>query len=128
MPREGSLPLSFAQQRLWFIDQLEPGSSLYNMPVVLRVEGPLDSGVLALTLGEIVRRHEALRTVFAATEGSPVQVIQPAEPFRLPVVDLSELPQTEREAQALTRTGDEAAGPFDLSARAAAARHAAAPR
>ncbi len=62
--REAPLPLSFAQQRLWFIDQLEPGSPLYNMPVALRVEGPLDAAVLALCLGEIVRRHEALRTVF----------------------------------------------------------------
>src|SRR6185436_20395007 len=65
MPREGPLPLSFAQQRLWFIDQLEPASSLYNVPVALRVDGPLDSPVLALCLGEIVRRHEVLRTVFA---------------------------------------------------------------
>src|SRR6185436_1862388 len=82
--REGPLPLSFAQQRLWFIDQLEPDSPLYNLPVALRVEGPLDFGVLALTLGEIVRRHETLRTVFAAPEGSPVQVIQPVAPFVLP--------------------------------------------
>ena len=93
-PREGPLPLSFAQQRLWFIDQLEPGSPLYNMPVALRVEGPLDAAVLALCLGEIVRRHEALRTVFAAPEGAPVQVIQPAAPFALPVVDLSGLPES----------------------------------
>src|SRR5262249_49078442 len=57
VPREGPLPLSFAQQRLWFIDQLEPGSSLYNIPVSLRVEGPLDASVLARCLGEIVRRH-----------------------------------------------------------------------
>src|SRR6185436_9864530 len=61
--RQGPLPLSFAQQRLWFIDQLEPGSPLYNIPVALRVEGPLRAGVLALCLGEIERRHEVLRTV-----------------------------------------------------------------
>ncbi len=66
VPRDGALPLSFAQQRLWFIDQLEPGSPLYNIPAALRVEGPLDAAVLARCLGEIVRRHEALRTVFAA--------------------------------------------------------------
>ena len=87
--RGGSLPLSFAQQRLWFIDQLEPGSPLYNIPAALRVEGPLDAAVLARCLGEVVRRHEALRTVFATREGAPVQVIQPALPFLLPVVDLS---------------------------------------
>ncbi len=115
VPREGSLPLSFAQQRLWFIDQLEPGSPLYNMPVALRVEGPLDPGVLALCLGEIVRRHEALRTVFAAPEGSPVQVIQPAAPFVLPLVDLSGLPEPEREAAALALAGEEAGRPFDLA-------------
>src|SRR6185436_976079 len=90
--REGLLPLSFAQQRLWFIDQLEPGSPLYNVPVTLRIEGPLDGALLACCLGEIMRRHEALRTVFSIREDAPVQVIRPAEPFLLPVVDLSGLP------------------------------------
>jgi acyl carrier protein len=106
--RQGPQPLSFAQQRLWFIDRLEPGSALYNMPVALRVEGPLDPGVLARTLGEIVRRHEALRTVFAVSEGwegSPVQVVQPAAPFALPVVDLSGLPESRREAAASALAG-----------------------
>ncbi|HVR98703.1 MAG TPA: amino acid adenylation domain-containing protein, partial [Thermoanaerobaculia bacterium] len=115
VPREGALPLSFAQQRLWFVDQLEPGSPLYNMPGALRAEGPLDGGVLALCLGEIVRRHEALRTVFADPDGSPVQVIQPARPFPLPVVDLSALPPGEREALAAALAGEEAARPFDLT-------------
>ncbi|HEV7506310.1 MAG TPA: amino acid adenylation domain-containing protein [Thermoanaerobaculia bacterium] len=115
MPREGELPLSFAQQRLWFIAQLEPDSPLYNMPGALRADGPLDGAVLARSLGEIVRRHEALRTVFAAPEGSPVQVIMPAEPFLLPVVDLSGLPESAREALAVTLTGEEAARPFDLA-------------
>ena len=113
--RERPLPLSFAQQRLWFIDQLEPGSPLYNIPVALRAEGPLDAGVLARSLGEIVRRHEALRTVFATLEGTPAQVIQPATPFVLPVVDLSALPQSRRETVALLLAGDEAALPFDLA-------------
>jgi amino acid adenylation domain-containing protein len=113
--REGPLPLSFAQQRLWFIDQLEPGSFLYKIPAALRVEGPLHVGVLALCLGEIVRRHEVLRTVFASLDGSPVQVIQPTEPFRLTVVDLSGLPERKREALVLTLTDEEAARPFDLS-------------
>jgi amino acid adenylation domain-containing protein len=113
--REGDLPLSFAQERLWFIDQLEPGSPLYNIAAALRVEGPLDPGVLALTLGEIVRRHEALRTVFAARSGAPVQVIQPAEPFALAVADLSGLPEGEREARALALAREETARPFDLT-------------
>jgi acyl carrier protein len=113
--REGGLPLSFAQQRLWFIDQLAPGTPLYNIPMALRVEGPLDPGVLARSLTEIVRRHEALRTVFAEQEGGPVQVIRPAVPFALPVVDLSGLPETAREALALTLAGAEAGGSFDLA-------------
>src|SRR6185295_6677762 len=110
------LPLSFAQQRLWFIAQLEPESPLYNMPGALRAEGALDGAVLARCLGEIVRRHEALRTVFTATEGSPVQVIRPAGPFPLPVVDLSNLPASGREALAATLMREEAARPFDLAA------------
>ncbi|HEY2739537.1 MAG TPA: condensation domain-containing protein, partial [Thermoanaerobaculia bacterium] len=108
-PRKGPLPLSFAQQRLWLIDQLEPGSPLYNMPVALRIEGPLDPRALALCLGEIVRRHEALRTVFAVQQGEPVQVIQPAALFPLPVVDLSGLPGL---SEALLR--EESLRPFDL--------------
>src|SRR6185295_8890194 len=115
VPREGPLPLSYFQQRLWFIDQLEPGSPLYNMPVALRVEWPLDAGVLVLCLGEIVRRHEALRTVFAVRDDAPVQVIQPAEPFVLPMVDLSGLPEPARETQALVLAVDEAGRPFDLA-------------
>ncbi|MFL6192597.1 MAG: amino acid adenylation domain-containing protein, partial [Thermoanaerobaculia bacterium] len=115
VPRAGRLPLSFAQQRLWFIDQLEPGSPLYNVPAALRVEGPLNGAVLALCLGEIVRRHEALRTVFAAVKGSPAQVIRPAAPFLLPIVDLAGLPAREREATALALAEDEAVRPFDLS-------------
>jgi amino acid adenylation domain-containing protein len=119
IPRAGGggepRPLSFAQQRLWFLAQLEPDSPLYNLPVALRIAGPLDPRVLAATLGEMVRRHEALRTVLAAPEGSPVQVIQPAEAFLLPVVDLSGLPRREREAQALTLAGEEAGRPFDLA-------------
>jgi amino acid adenylation domain-containing protein len=113
VPRQGPLPLSFAQQRLWFLDQLEPASPLYNIAVALRAEGPLDTRVLALCLGEIVRRHAALRTVFAAPEGSPVQVIQPAAPFGLAVVDLSGLPEGRREAQALSLAAEEAGRPFD---------------
>ena len=119
LPRAGGRgeprPLSFAQQRLWFLDQLEPGSPLYNMPVALRVEGPLDPRVLALTLGEIVRRHEALRTVFVLRDDSPVQVIQPAAPFPLPVVDLAALSPEARELAAEALAGDEAGRPFDLA-------------
>src|SRR6185369_8572244 len=115
IPREGPLPLSFAQQRLWFIDQLEPGSPLYNMPVALHVQGPLDAGVLAICLGEIECRHEALRTVFAVRDGAPVQVILPAAPFALPLVDLSGLPENRRDPLSLRLAGEEALRPFDLT-------------
>ncbi len=115
VPRERSLPLSFAQQRLWLIDQLEPGSPLYNMPVALRVQGPLDAAVFVRCLGEIARRHETVRTVFAATEGVPVQVVQPAGPFALSMVDLSGLPESRRETEALALAAGEAGRPFDLA-------------
>ncbi|HSK78180.1 MAG TPA: amino acid adenylation domain-containing protein, partial [Thermoanaerobaculia bacterium] len=115
IPRGGALPLSFAQQRLWLIDQLQPGTPLYNLPVVLRVEGPLDAAVLARSLGEIVRRHEALRTVFFVEGDSPVQGIQPPAPFVLRRVDLSGLPEPEREARARALIREEAGRPFDLA-------------
>ncbi|HEX6864209.1 MAG TPA: amino acid adenylation domain-containing protein, partial [Thermoanaerobaculia bacterium] len=111
--REGAPPLSFAQQRLWLLDQLQPGTPLYNLPLLLRVEGPLDAAVLERSLGEIVRRHEALRTVFAVAGDAPVQVILPPAPFALRRVDLSDLP--EREAAALALARDEAGRPFDLA-------------
>ncbi|MEO6194012.1 MAG: amino acid adenylation domain-containing protein [Thermoanaerobaculia bacterium] len=115
VPREGSLPLSFAQQRLWLIDQLEPGRSVYNLPMALRVEGPLDGAMFARCLGEIVRRHEALRTVFVEVEGIPIQVIQPAGPCGLSAVDLSGLPEDRRDAEVFVLAGEEAVRPFDLT-------------
>ena len=113
--REGALPLSFAQQRLWFIDQLEPGKPIYNIPVALSIEGPLDAAVLALSLSEIVRRHESLRTIFPLRDGVPVQEIQNAAPFELSTVDLSRLPQGVRETLSVTLAAEEAAQPFDLA-------------
>ncbi|HEU4561131.1 MAG TPA: amino acid adenylation domain-containing protein, partial [Longimicrobium sp.] len=114
--RTGALPLSFAQERLWFIDRLEPGSAVYNIPVARRLEGALDRAALERSLGEIVRRHEALRTVFAEADGSPVQVIAPFGGFALPVEDLSGLGEADREAAARRRAGEEMQRPFDLAA------------
>jgi amino acid adenylation domain-containing protein len=111
----GHAPLSFAQERLWFLDQLEPGRALYNLPMALRVEGPLEVRALALCLGEIVRRHEALRTIFGMRADGPVQLVQPAAPFELPVVDLSQLPEMAREATAFRLAGEEAGRAFDLA-------------
>ncbi|HEX2077289.1 MAG TPA: condensation domain-containing protein, partial [Longimicrobium sp.] len=114
--REGRLPLSFAQERLWFIDQLEPGSAVYNLAAGSRLGGALDGAALERALGEIVRRHEALRTVFPEVDGSPVQVIAPFGAFALPVEDLSALSEADREAAVRRRAGEEARRPFDLSA------------
>ncbi|HEU0076091.1 MAG TPA: amino acid adenylation domain-containing protein, partial [Longimicrobiaceae bacterium] len=110
--RAGPLPLSFAQERLWFIDRLESGSAVYNIPVAWRLGGELDVEALERALGEIVRRHETLRTTFAEVDGSPVQVIAPFGGFALPVEDLSDL----SEAALRRRAREEAARPFDLAA------------
>jgi amino acid adenylation domain-containing protein len=114
--RSAPLPLSFAQERLWFIDQLDPGSPAYNVPLALDLRGPLDPAALERALGEIVRRHEVLRTVFAAAEGGePVQVVRPFDGFRLAVVDLTaSTGDGGRDADALV--ADEARRPFDLAA------------
>jgi hypothetical protein len=89
IPRDGKLPLSFSQQRLWFIDQLEPDTSLYNVTKATRIRGPLRVGSLERSLNEVVRRHEALRTSFSAIHGQPVQTIAPSLMLPLPVVDTS---------------------------------------
>ena len=112
--REGSLPLSFAQQRLWFIDQLAPGSPLYNIPLALRIEGLLNPGVLAGALTAVVARHEALRTLFSAREGVAEQVIQPPSELLLPVIDLGGLEPERRAAAGEELAGLESGRPFDL--------------
>jgi amino acid adenylation domain-containing protein len=109
------VPLSFAQQRLWFLDQLEPGHSFYNLPLVNRVAGPVDVEQLRRALSEIVRRHEVLRTNFRELDGRPVQVVRPHEHLELPLVDLSHMPAAEREAEAARRVAIEAEQPFDLA-------------
>src|SRR5215213_6356190 len=114
--RTRTAPTSFAQERLWFIDRLEPGSAVYNLSVARRLGGALDEAALERSLSEIVRRHEALRTVFAEVDGSPVQVIAPFGGFVVPVEDLSGLGEADREAALGRRAGEEAARPFDLSA------------
>ncbi|HVG10758.1 MAG TPA: amino acid adenylation domain-containing protein, partial [Thermoanaerobaculia bacterium] len=107
VPREGDLPLSFAQERLWFLQRLAPESPAYNMPAALRLSGDLDPAVLEKVLQEIVRRHETLRTTFPETDGQPRQRVHPYLPFSLPVIDV-------REAEAERLIREEAARPFDL--------------
>ncbi|MFZ5917840.1 MAG: amino acid adenylation domain-containing protein, partial [Chloroflexota bacterium] len=113
---KNEFPLSFAQQRLWFLDQLEPGSPMYNIPSAVRLSGHLDLRAFERALSEIVRRHEALRTTFISRNGSPVQIITPELALDLPVVDLRHLPETEREDEALRLAQEEAQQPFDLTA------------
>jgi amino acid adenylation domain-containing protein/non-ribosomal peptide synthase protein (TIGR01720 family) len=110
-----TFPLSFAQQRLWFLDQWSPGSAAYNSPMALRLAGRLDADALARALSEIVRRHEALRTVYLNLEGRPVQTVQPAGPVALPLDDLSALPPEARDAEARRVVDAETGTPFDLA-------------
>ncbi len=113
--RNGNLPLSFPQERLWFLDQLQPGSSSYNIPMAFRVTGTLNVPALEQSLNEIVQRHEALRTTFAVVDGQPVQVIAPVLNSTIAVVDLRELPRAERQIQGLELATKEAQRAFDLS-------------
>ncbi|HEY0401603.1 MAG TPA: amino acid adenylation domain-containing protein, partial [Blastococcus sp.] len=108
------LPLSFAQERLWFIDRLQPGLTAYNIPLALRIEGETSPAVLAALLGEVVRRHEVLRTTFRATEERPAQVIAAAGGWSLPLVDLSGLSAGVRLDLARCLAQAEADRPFDL--------------
>ncbi len=110
----GPAPLSFAQERLWFLDQLIPGASAYNIARAFRLAGPLAVPALAAAMAEVVRRHEALRTTFAATEGQPSQSALPDVAPELPVADLSGLPEAPRQAEAGRLLHEEARRPFDL--------------
>jgi len=104
---------SFAQQRLWFLDRLEPESTSYNLPLVLRLSGELDVAALERALSRLVERHEALRTTFREREGEVFQVVRPAEPVRLPLLDLSGKEEAELEAQRLATA--EVGRRFDLA-------------
>jgi amino acid adenylation domain-containing protein len=113
--RDGEMPLSFAQQRLWFIDHLQPGSSAYNVPMVVRLHGLLDPAALERALGEIVRRHEPLRTLFLTRRGEPLQVICEARPVRAPVVDLGLLPEALRQEEIRRLLSAEINRPMDIA-------------
>jgi amino acid adenylation domain-containing protein len=114
-PPEGT-PLSFAQQRLWFMEQLEPGTPIYNIPLAMTFSGRLDAAALAAALAAIVRRHEALRTTFRVADGGPLQVVHPPGPAALPIIDLGGSPdpaEISRLALAAARcTFDLEAGPL----------------
>ena len=109
-----NIPHAIPQQRLWFLDQLEPGSPAYNMPLAIRLSGRLNVTALQQSIGEILRRHEVLRTTFSTENDQPVQRITPATAFSLPETDLSAMPEGQREAKAKQLASEEASRPFDL--------------
>ncbi len=118
--RQETLAVSFGQQRLWLLDRLEPDGAAYNIPLALHLRGALDAPALAAALGEVVRRHETLRTTFTAVDGLPRQVIRPAAPAGagppppLPEIDLAGLGAQRRAAEARRRLAEEAHRPFSL--------------
>ena len=113
--RDGPLPLSFAQQRLWILDQMEPNNPMYNIPRTLRLRGKLDVDALTKSLNEIIRRHEPLRTLFGTEGGQPVQHIEPFIELAITEIDLTMIPTEEREAKAKAFVAEEGYKPFDLS-------------
>jgi acyl carrier protein len=113
--RNQPLPLSFAQQRLWFLDNLEPGSPDYNIPAPVRLVGQLDVAALEQSFNEIVRRHEILRTSFVTVEGKPIQEIAPTFTLTLPILDLQMFLEAEREKKVQQLIAQEALKPFDLT-------------
>ncbi|MCP4657722.1 MAG: amino acid adenylation domain-containing protein, partial [bacterium] len=115
VPRDRDLPLSLSQERLWFLDRLQPGTATYNLPVLLRLRGPLQPGALMAGLNEVIRRHESLRTTFREVAGRPFQILAPFNYRQWPVVDLARLVAPGRERELERRRADEAAAPFDLA-------------
>ncbi|MEJ1935083.1 condensation domain-containing protein, partial [Nostoc sp. NIES-2111] len=108
-------PVSFAQQRLWFLEQLNPGNTIYNVPTAIRLTGSLNLTALEQTFNEILRRHEVFRTKFTVVDGQPLQAIVPSLTILLPVLDLKQLPVDQREAEAKRIISAEIERPFDLS-------------
>jgi amino acid adenylation domain-containing protein len=116
VPRNRPLPLSFAQERLWFLDQLEPGNPQYNAPLPMRLKGPLDAAAMGSAINEIIKRHEVLRTTFHLDEDRPVQGITAELTIDVPVIDISDVPADSREKEAMRLAIEEARRPFNLSA------------
>ncbi len=108
-------PASYAQERLWFLEQLSPGTPFFNIDVAVAVQAPLSPAVVEQSINEIVRRHEVLRTTFAAHDGRPMQTIAPALLIPVPVIDLSDVPEADRRARAIQAASEEARRPFDLA-------------
>lgn len=112
--QNGPPPLSFAQERLWYLDQLEPDSATYNLPSAVAIDGELDVDLLRTAINEIVKRYDILRTRFGTNDGSPVQIVEPRLEIELPIVDLSDLPPQDREKELQLFLRKTARMPFDL--------------
>src|SRR6185369_16695241 len=110
-----TFPVSFAQQRLWFLSQLEPDNPSYNLPQILRLKGELNVDALEQTINAIIARHESLRTTFKEVDGEPVQIVANVHKIKLGFVDLKKLAESEREDEARRLAVAEARRPFDLS-------------
>jgi amino acid adenylation domain-containing protein len=107
-------PASFAQQRLWFLDQLDPGTAAYNLPRAFRITGPLNVDVLTRAFQTVIERHASLRTVFDSVEGEARQIVLADVPVEIPIIDLAGFPRGERESEALRLASEEGKKPFDL--------------
>ncbi|MGC1478691.1 MAG: condensation domain-containing protein, partial [Terriglobales bacterium] len=114
MTTQANYPASFAQQRLWFLDQLEPGAAAYNLVRAFRITGLLDVGALTSAIGAVVRRHESLRTVFEMVEGETRQIVLSDREIQVPIVDVTHLPPGDRRRTALLIASEEGKKPFDL--------------
>src|ERR1700755_2726666 len=113
--RQSHTPLSFAQQRLWFLCQLEPDTPFYNISRIFFLSGSLDARALERSLDEVVRRHEILRTSFIEVDGEPLQVVSESRPRALRVTDLRALTEAERVREVERLSTEQARLPFDLT-------------
>src|SRR5689334_13630488 len=107
-------PVSFAQRRFWLLDQLEPNSIAYNIYSPVRLEGDLDVAALRKAFCAVIERHEPFRTKFCAVDSQPMQVIAPFATIEIPLLDLSQIPESKREAELMRLMQEDAQKPFDL--------------
>jgi len=112
---QSPIPLSFAQQRLWFLDQLEPGNSVYNIPIACRITGPFQISLFQRSIDDIIHRHEILRTIVRKSNGVPEQLIKQHTTLPINVIDLTDTPDAEKKCQIRERIIIEGKKPFDLS-------------
>src|SRR5690348_3881879 len=108
------MPLSASQEGMWFFEEFHPRTSAYNVPCAVRMPGPVDAAALEESINDIVRRHDALRTTIAAADGRPFQTVARELRVRVPLLDLSDLPDAERDAETARLEDEHAHEPFDV--------------